>query len=131
MKSTDRVRTLVIRGVLAEITRLEKELRHDASEVEILQVIKRERQRREEALEFARNAGRADLVRHNQQEAEILNAYLPAAVSADELNEEIRKQIAAGAGQIGPIMKALKERFGARLDGKIASQLVRQALANR
>ena len=128
MKSGDRLRTLTVRGVLAEITRLEKDVRREANEGEIVQVVRRERARRDEALEYARRANRADLVAQNEQEALILDSYLPAALSPNELKAAIAEMIASGNKQIGPIMKDLKERFGARLDGKLASQLVKEAL---
>ncbi|MGH7906229.1 MAG: GatB/YqeY domain-containing protein [Candidatus Binataceae bacterium] len=131
MKAGEAPRVMTIRGVLAEITRLEKDVRHDAADDEVVQIIKRERARREEALEFARKAGRADLIEQNEREAKILESYLPKPAGADEINAIIAEQIAAGAGQIGPIMKALRDRFGAALDGKLASGLVKQALEKK
>jgi uncharacterized protein len=128
MKAGDRVRMLTLRGILAEITRLEKDVLHPADEAEIVQIIKRERARREEALEFARKAARDDLIEQNQNEAKILEGYLPAAIGADEVSAAIAEAMSAGANQIGPIMKALRDRFGARLDGKLASDLVKKAL---
>jgi len=128
MKAGEQMRVLTVRGILAEITRLEKEVLHEAGEAEIIQIIKRERARREEALEFARKASRNDLIEQNQREAEILEAYLPAAVGADEVSAAITEAINGGANQIGPIMKALRDRFGERLDGKLASDLVKKAL---
>jgi len=129
MKSGDKLRLMTIRGVLSEITRIEKDVRRDANETEIVQVLKRERARRDEMLEFARKAGRQDLIDQNEAEAKILESYLPAGLTADEVNAAIAAQIAAGVGQIGPLMKALRDQFGARLDGKMASELVKQALA--
>ena len=129
MKSRDNLRTMTLRGVLTAVTLLEKDLRREANQDEILQVIKRERARRDEALEFARQAGRQDLIEQNETEAGILDSYLPAALTADELAAAIAEQLAAGASQMGPVMKALRERYGARLDGKLASEMVRQALA--
>jgi uncharacterized protein len=129
MKARDERRTMTLRGVLAEITRVEKDVCREASEDEIIQVLKRERARREEALEFASQAGRQDLVRQNEVEAKILDSYIPAGLTAEEVTDAIAAQIAAGTKQIGPIMKALREQFGARLDGKMASELVKQALA--
>ena len=129
MKSGDKPRVMTIRGVLSEITRIEKDVCREANEAEIVQVLKRERARREEALEFARRGNRADLVAQNEAEAKILEAYLPAALSPDEVKAAISAQIAAGVAQIGPMMKALRDQFGARLDGKLASDLVKQALA--
>ncbi len=129
MKSRDERRTMTLRGVLAEITRIEKDVCREANENEIAQVLKRERARREEALEFARQANRADLIALNETDARVLDAYIPAGLSADDLKAAIAEQIAAGTNQMGPLMKALREKFGARLDGKMASELVKEALA--
>ena len=128
MKSSDKLRTMTLRGVLAEITRVEKDVRREANETEIVQIIKRERTRRDETLGFARQGGRADLVAQNEEEARVLDSYLPAALSEDELRAAIAEQVAAGVQQMGPLMKALKDRFGAQLDGRVASQLVKEAL---
>ncbi len=129
MKAGDKLRTMTLRGVLAEITRVEKDVRREASEAEIVAVLKRERARREEMLEFARKGNRPDLVAQNEEEARILDSYIPAAVGEDQLRAAIAEQIAAGVRQMGPLMKALKDRFGAQLDGRVASQLVKEALA--
>lgn len=129
MKAGDKLRLMTIRGVLAEITRIEKDVRREANETEIVQVLKRERARRDEMLEFARKGGRTDLVEQNEAEAKILDGYLPAALSTDEIKAAIEVQLSAGVRQIGPLMKALRDQFGARLDGKTASELVKQALA--
>jgi len=129
MKAGDKLRVMTLRGALSEITRVEKDVRREANETEIIQVLKRERARRDEALEFARKGGRQDLIAQNETEARILDGYLPAALSADEVNAAIAAQISAGVNQIGPLMKALRAQFGAGLDGKMASDLVKQALA--
>jgi len=129
MKSGDKLRVMTIRGILSEITRIEKDVCREANEAEIVQVLKRERARRDEALEFARKAKRDDLIAQNETEGKILDGYLPSAVSGDEIEAAIASQIGAGVNQMGPLMKALKEQFGARLDGKTASELVKQALA--
>lgn len=129
MKSGEKLRVMTLRGALTEITRLEKDVRRPASDDEIIQILKRERARRDEAIDFARKGARDDLVEQNEAEAQILDGYLPAALAAEDLNQVIRAQIAAGVSQIGPIMKALRDQFGARLDGRLASELVKQALA--
>ncbi len=131
MKARDTVRMMTIRGVLTEISRLEKDVCRDANEAEIVQILKRERARREEALGFARQGNRPDLVAQNEAEVRVLDAYIPAGVGADEIRDAIESQVASGVAQIGPIMKALKDQFGARLDGKLASDLVKQALARK
>ena len=129
MKAGDKLRTMTLRGIISELSRVEKDVRRPPNETEIVQVIKRERARREEALEFARKAGREDLIEQNLAEAKILDEYLPAAADTDAVTAAIAERIAAGVNQIGPLMKALRDQFAARLDGKTASDLVKQALA--
>jgi len=129
MKAGDKLRVMTLRGALTEITRLEKDVRRPANNDEIIQILKRERARRDETMEFARKGGRLDLLEQNQTEAQIIDGYLPAAPGSDEIKAAITAQIAAGASQIGPIMKALRDQFGARLDGRMASELIKQALA--
>jgi len=129
MKAGDKLRVMTLRGALTEITRLEKDVRRPANNDEIIQILKRERARRDETMEFARKGGRLDLLEQNQTEAQIIDGYLPAAPGSDEIKAAITAQIAAGASQIGPIMKVLRDQFGARLDGRMASELIKQALA--
>ena len=131
MKAGDTRRTMAIRGLLSEITRVEKDVRREANEAEIVQLIKRERARREEALGFARQGNRADLIEQNEAEAKVLSAYLPAEVSSDEVRAAIVEIVASGANQMGPLMKALRDKFGARLDGKLASDLAKEALSKK
>lgn len=129
MKAGDKLRLMTVRGILAEVTRLEKDVCREANDDEIIQITKRERARRDESLEFARRGKRYDLITQYEAEAKILDSYLPAAIGEAELNAAVSAQIAAGANQIGPIMKALRDQFGARLDGKMASAAVKAALA--
>jgi uncharacterized protein len=129
MKGGDKLRLMTVRGILSEVTRLEKDVCREANEDEIIQIIKRERARRDESLEFARRGKRYDLITQYEAEAKILEAYLPAGVGEDELNAAVAAQIAGGTDQIGPIMKALRDQFGVRLDGKMASSAVKAALA--
>jgi uncharacterized protein YqeY len=129
MKARDTRRMMAIRGLLSEISRVEKDVRREATEAEIVQLVKRERARREEALGFAKQANRADLIEQNEAEAKILAGYLPPELPIEEVSAAVNEIIAGGATQMGAVMKALRERFGAQLDGKLASDLVKQALA--
>lgn len=128
MKGGEKLRLMTVRGILAEVTRLEKDVCREASDDEIIQIIKRERSRRDESLEFARRGKRYDLITQYEAEAKILEGYLPEGVGEEDVKAAVSAQIAAGANQIGPIMKALRDQFGARLDGKMASAVVKATL---
>src|SRR5271156_3049384 len=113
MKSGDKLRMMALRSVLSEISRLEKDVRRDPNDAEILQIIKRERAKREESLEFARKAARQDLIDQNETEAKILDSYLPATASADDVRAEIAAAIAAGGTPEGAAMKRVRGEVGA------------------
>jgi hypothetical protein len=133
-RATDEV--MVLRGLVAAMKNLTIERRTGGASAElgapeITQILRREIKQREEAIAFAEQAGRADLVDKNCREKRYLEAYLPQAVSAADLEAAIARHYAAGATSIGPLMGKLKAEFAARLDGKLASEAVREFLARR
>jgi len=131
MKARDAVRTSVLRGVITAAKNLKVEKRGAAlSEAELVQIVRKEIRKREEAEEFAAKAAREDVIGQNRAERQILEAYAPAPLAAGELEQAIR-EIAAqpDARNLGAIMSALKARYAGRYDGKQASELGRRILA--
>ena len=59
----------------------------------------------------------------------VLSRYLPVPLSDDELSSAIKIMIDAGNTNVGAIMKALKEQYGGRYDGKKASELAKTLLS--
>jgi uncharacterized protein len=135
-RATDEV--MVLRGLVAAMKNLTIERRGAAGgaagalgAAEITQILRREIKQREEAIAFAEQAGRADLVEKNSREKRYLETYLPQALSAADLEAAIARHYAAGATSIGPLMGKLKAEFAARLDGKLASEAVHEFLRRR
>lgn len=127
MKAGEKSKMMVLRDVITAIKNLKVEKMVPAlSEADIVQILRKEANKRAEAAQFARQANRQDLVEKNEREKEILESYLPRPLSPDELEGAIR-QIAQEVGgyQIGPIMAKLRERFAGRFDGKVASELIK------
>lgn len=129
---------MVLRGLVAAIKNLRIERRGAAGggpdalgEADIAQLVRREIKQREEAITFAEQAGRADLVDKNRSEKGFLETFLPQALSVAELEQVIAKHHQGGAMSMGPLMAKLKAEFGARLDGKIASEAVREFLRRK
>ncbi|MBI2964022.1 MAG: GatB/YqeY domain-containing protein [Deltaproteobacteria bacterium] len=133
-RATDRV--LVLRGLVAAIKNLKIERRgagagDELAEADIAQIVRREIKQREEALTFAEQAGRTDLVEKNRGEKGFLERFLPQGPSAADLAAAIARHHAAGATSIGALMAKLKADFGAGLDGKVASEAVRGFLRDK
>jgi hypothetical protein len=89
--------------------------------------------RRDEAAEAFRNADRPDRADREQAEREVLAAYLPAALSPEEIEALITETLAeggfSGMASMGPAMKAVTAKVAGRADGKTVSDLVRARLS--
>jgi hypothetical protein len=131
MKARDMPRVYVLRGVLAAAKNLKVERRGaELSEADLVQVVRREIRKREEAEEFAAKADRQTLVEQNRAERAMLEAYVPAPLESGALESAIREIAARPDGRnLGAIMGALKERFAGRFDGRQASEIARRVLA--
>ncbi|HKN90614.1 MAG TPA: GatB/YqeY domain-containing protein [Acidimicrobiia bacterium] len=135
MKRRDELATSALRMALAGIKEAAvsgKEAR-DLDDDEIIKVLTKQVKKREEAAEAFRNAGRADRADRELAEREVLAAYLPAALSPEELEAIVNEVLAEGAfsgmAAMGPAMKAVTARVAGRADGKTVSALVRERLA--
>lgn len=131
MKARDMARVYVLRGVLAGIKNLKVEKRVAAlPEDEIVQVVRREIRKREEAEEYAQKGGREDLLAQNRAERAMLEAWVPAQLDAAQLEQAVRDIAGDPACRsIGAIMGGLRARFAGRYDGKQASEIARRVLA--
>src|SRR5512140_1366716 len=85
MKAGDDVRRRTIRMVLAAIRQIEIDKQSKLDDLAVLGIIQKESKTRKEAIEEARGANRPDIVAATEAEVVVLAAYLPQAVSADEL----------------------------------------------
>lgn len=131
MKAREKERVLVLRGVITAVKNLKVEKRgQEVAEAELVQIVRKEIRKREEAEEFAAKAGRTDLLEQNRAERAMLEAYVPAQLDAAQLEAAIREAAARPEGRtLGAIMGSLRERFAGRYDGKQASELARRVLS--
>jgi uncharacterized protein YqeY len=132
MKAGDDVRKRTVRMVLAAIRQVEIDKQLKLDETSVLAIIQKEIKTRREAVEEARGANRPDIVASTEAEIAVLQAYLPQAMSADELNALVAAAIAeAGAvspADMGKVMKLLMPRLAGRAAGDQVSAAVRQSL---
>lgn len=105
----------------------------ELSDAEAAQVARKQLKQRQDSIESFEKGGRVELAAKEKEELLILNAYLPQAMSSDELAEVVRATIAeTGAtskAQMGGLMKALQAKVAGRADGKTLSQEVSRQLS--
>jgi uncharacterized protein len=128
MKAGEKQRVGALRLVLSELQKAAKEGGDDE-----LTVLRRERKRRLEAAEQFRGGGRPELAAQEESEAELIEGYLPAEISDQELGAIVDEAIAdTGASEpkdMGRAIKAAIAKVEGRADGKRVSAQVREALA--
>jgi uncharacterized protein len=135
MKARDEVTTATLRMALTSITNEEVagKTARELSDDDVLKVLVREAKKRREAAEAFDSAGRAELAARERAEGEVLDRYLPAQLSEDELAELIGAAIAeSGASNprdMGAVMKIVAPQVAGRADGKRVSDEVRRRLS--
>ena len=134
MKSKDQLRMDVIRMIKAAILNKEVELKKDLDDAEMSRIMSTLiKQRRESVIQFEK-AQRVELAEKERKEITIIEAYLPQALSPQELEHIVSSVISeTGAGTLkdmGAVMKAVMARLtGQTIDGKVISDLVRAKLS--
>jgi uncharacterized protein len=128
-KRRDQARTLLLSTILSDIQNREIELKHPASDDEAADVLRRGVKRRRESVEAYEKGQRDDLAARERAEVQMLEEYLPAAVSPDEIRAAVRAAMAGGAKEMGPLMAKIMPQFKGRADGKVVNQIVREELA--
>ena len=133
LRSGDKLRLSVLRLLSALIKNREVEKRGPLTDAEILQAIIASCKQRQDSIEQFKQGGRADLVEKESAELSILQSYLPAPLTGDELRALIRQAIqdvqAASPKDMGKVMAALMPKVAGRADGKAVSALVREMLS--
>jgi uncharacterized protein YqeY len=128
MKAGEKDRVGALRLVLSELQKAAKEGGGDE-----LAVLRRERKRRLEAAEQFRGGGRPELAEQEESEAKLIESYLPAEISDEELEmivvAAIAESGATGPRDMGSVMKMAMAKLQGRADGKRVSARVREELA--
>lgn len=97
-----------------------------------MRIARKEVKRREEAIEIYRKAGRDETAKREEAEMAILRGYLPAAMSTEQLEAEVRQVIAElkpeGPKAFGAVMKAATARLAGRAEGAQVAAAARKLL---
>ena len=135
MKAADKLKLSTLRMLVAAIKQKEIDTRAELSDDEVIYIIEKQVQQRLEAAEQYKAAGRDELFEKESQESEILKTYLPEKMSEAEVAVMIEK-IMSDMGEVtmkdmGNLMATLKNQAGSKIDMKLASQMVRDKIANQ
>jgi uncharacterized protein YqeY len=132
MKSSDSLKTSVLRMVKAAIKNKQVEKRKDLSDEEIISVLSTLTKQRRESIDLFSKGGREDLAEKERQELAMLQLYLPGQLSPEDLDriimEAINESSAEGVKDIGKVMRLIMPRVQGAADGKVVNQRVKELL---
>jgi uncharacterized protein YqeY len=128
MKAREQHKVTNIRGILAAIKQVEVDTRETVDDAKIIQLIQKEIKMRRDAIGFAKEQSRQDLVDQNEMELNLLQEYLGKQLSEDELTVIVKKLFEDGMTNIGQIMGQLNQNYKGQFEGKVASLIIKNVL---
>jgi uncharacterized protein YqeY len=132
MRARDQVRLDTLRSVLSAFTYKRVEAGHDLADDEQIAVVQKLVKQRADSIAEFEKAGRAELVEKESREREILQKYLPAQKSPEEIRDVVRTALAGipedGRNQ-GAAMKVVMPLLRGLADGNVVRQIVTEELA--
>ena len=133
MKAKDEARLSAIRMIKTALKKLEVDSMKPLDEATEMQVLNSLIKQRTESAEMFRKGGRAELAEKEEAERTLIESYMPAAASPEEIDAALIAALAetgaTSAKQMGVVMKAAQAKLsGKRVDGKALSEKVRARL---
>lgn len=130
MRAKDTKRLGTIRMLTAAMKQKEVDERIELNDQQILVIIEKMIKQRKDSISQFEAGGRPDLADNEKAEVDVLSVYMPAALSAEEIEREVAEAVkgAAGPQDMGKVMGVLKARLAGRADMSVVSALVKKNL---
>jgi uncharacterized protein len=134
-RNRDEVGLSTLSLLKSELVKASKETGAGAIDDDLVtRVARKEVKRREEAIEVYRKAGRKESAEREEAEMAVLRGYLPAAMSTEDVESEVRAVIAElkpdGPKAFGAVMKAATARLAGRAEGAQVAAAARKLLGS-
>ncbi len=134
MKAKDKQRLTTIRLILSALKQVEVDERIEVDDERLIIILDKMAKQRRESISQYKQAGREDLAEIEQSELDIIKAYLPAALSQQEIAQLVEQAITATSAssmkEMGKVMAMLKPQLQGRADMSQVSQLIKSQLSN-
>ena len=133
MRAKDGERLGTIRLLLAAVKQKEVDERIEVDDVALVAIVDKLIKQRKDSISQFTTAGRQDLVDKEAAELKVLEVYLPARLSAEEIDSAVAKIVAElaakGPGDMGKVMGAVKAQLAGKADMGLVSAAVKKALS--
>jgi len=133
MRAKEADRLLAIRNLMAAMKQREVDERIELDDAAIVAIVDKLVKQRKDSIDAFTKAGRTDLVDKETGELNVLQGYLPQRLDADAIAAEVNAIVAelgaAGPGDMGKVMGAVKARLAGKADMGLVSAAVKAALS--
>jgi uncharacterized protein len=133
MRAKDSERLGTIRLLTAAMKQKEVDERIELDDVAVIAIVDKMLKQRKDSIEAFEKAARQDLADKELAEMKVLQVYLPARLSAEEVAVEVKAIVASlgasGPGDMGKVMGAVKAKLAGKADMGLVSAAVKAALA--
>lgn len=134
MKAKDKQRLTTIRLILSALKQVEVDERIEVDDERLIIILDKMAKQRRESISQYEQAEREDLAEIERAELTIIKAYLPAALSQQEIAQLVEQAITATSAssmkEMGKVMAMLKPQLQGRADMSQVSQLIKSHLSN-
>jgi uncharacterized protein YqeY len=132
MINKDNLRRDVIRGLLSAVKQVEVDGQKELHGDDVIAILQKEAKKRRESIDEAVKVGRNEIADQEKLELAIIETFLPAQLSREQLTTIVQETIAqtgvTSPKEIGKLMGALMPKVKGLADGKLVNEVVRELL---
>lgn len=134
MKAGEKEKVATLRILLTELKNERIRAGEEVDDERFSALVRKGIKQRQDSAEQYRQGGRTDAAEKEEREAAMLETYLPAQASEDDIRQAVSDYVAqeglSGPAAMGQVMKAMMAKFGASADGRTLSTIVREVLTS-
>ena len=127
-KAQDKERTLVLSTLVAQAKDHALKIDHPLADADVVDVLRKGIKSRLDSIEQFEKGGRQELADKEKAQSKVIEEFLPAAIDPAVVKAAAVAAVAAGAKDIGALMKVLMPQFKGKADGKVINDAAREAL---
>ncbi|HLC43965.1 MAG TPA: GatB/YqeY domain-containing protein, partial [Patescibacteria group bacterium] len=134
-KAGETAKVSILRMVKSAIKNAEISAKSELADPEIIKILRREVKQRQESIVEFEKGHRNDLVASNQDEIEIINAYLPAQISTENIEKVVDGVIAelnaTASADFGKVIGAVMKKINGDADGSLVASIIKTKLTQK
>ena len=131
LRSKDEIVVSSLRNLKSEIKNVEIDKRKPLTDEEVLDVLRKKVKQHKDSIESFKSGNRLDLVETEEKQMQVLQKYLPAQLSEEEVRVLVKRVIQAmnaQASDFGKVMKEVLKEAAGKTDGSVVSKIVKEEL---